>query len=209
MKWFGFGLFVVYAALWIASKDPLGALVALITYALLAALPIAVGAYVCLNAPGWWRGLRGETSEAYHERLEKAGKAAREHHETCRALTFEDYGTSCLVYVIEVGEGRLLCLHGQDYYSFEPCDDDEDPEMNQPRKFPTSIFSLLRDKKKGKVLALYPGSVVVEPVVCNPIKSPRALHGLGIKLEDGEIVVGVTLDAVESAVRSSDASRRS
>jgi hypothetical protein len=123
----------------------------------------------------------------------------REQYRTSRALTFEDHTTSCLVHLIDVGDGRLLCLHGQDYYDFEPHDDE--PDDPKPRRFPTSEFSLLRHTKKRSVLALLPGATVVEPTVCAPlVKQRKVLRELGLRLEDGELISGVSLETVQRAL---------
>ena len=206
-KWLGYGsiagLVVAFAALWMAMRDAVGALLSLIVFVLAGALLFAVAAYFSTNIPSWLRRLRGVTSSGHLERLEKTGEAEREHYQTCRALTFEDVATGSLVHLIDVGDDRVLCLYGQQYFEFEPIDDD--PDVNQSRKFPTSTFSLLRHKKKDEVLAVFPGSAVVEPTLCKPIGSQGRLNDLGIRLKDGEVVDGVAFHAVERAIRANAA----
>jgi hypothetical protein len=208
-KWLGYGsiagLVVTFATLWVITRDLMGAFLGLIVLALAGALLVAIASYFIMNIPSWLRRLRGVTWSDHVAQLEKTGKARREHYQTYRALTFEDLSTSCLVHLIDVGNDSLLCLYGQHYFDFEPIDDD--PELNQARKFPTRTFSLLRHRKKGEVLEVYPESAVVEPTVCEPIRSHRKLIDLGIRLGDGELIRGVSFDAVESAIRA-DARRR-
>src|SRR5262245_40718838 len=145
-KWLGYGvlagLLVTYAVLWFITKDAVGAFVSLMALAVVAAFVGAIAAYVFQNVPS-----------------RDAGE--REVYETRRALSVEDLNTGCLLYVIEIADGRLLCLYGQHYYEFEPIDDD--PQVNQSRTFPTKTFSLLRHKKNQEVLKVSPGLGVVEP----------------------------------------------
>ena len=199
------GFVVAFGALWLMTKDATGAFLSLLVLALAGALFSAVAAYFLSNVPRWLRRLRGVTWADHLEQLENVGEAEREHYETHRALTFEDLNTGCLVHLIDVGDDRLLCLYGQNYFDFEPTDDD--PEINQPRRFPTKTFALLRRKKKGEVLAVFPGAAVVDPIICEPITSPVKLHDLGIKLGDGELVCAIPFHAVEHAMRVKAASK--
>src|SRR5262245_21846910 len=116
-RWLRYGLIgaipVTYGALWLALKDPIGALISLFALAIPAALLLALGVYLVPNLSLWTRRIRGVTPEAYLAQLESTGEATREHYQTHRALTAEDYSTSCLVHFIDIGEGKLLCLHGQ------------------------------------------------------------------------------------------------
>jgi hypothetical protein len=194
------GLPVAFAVLWIILEDWVGALVSLSALSVAGAFVFAIAAYVFLNAPAWLRRFRGVSDLQHVEQLESSGQAQREHYETHRALTFEDFSTSGLVHLIDVGNDRLLCLYGQYYYDFEPSSGG--PEVNQPRKFPTTTFSLLRHKKKNQILGLFPGSTVVEPTRCGPITSPAKLDDHGVRLEDGALLSGISFDAAERAVRA-------
>ena len=193
------GFVVAFGALWLMTKDATGAFLSLIVLALAGALFSAVAAYFLFNIPNWLRRLRGVSWSDQLEQLENVGEAEREHYETHRALTFEDLSTGCLVHLIDVGDDRLLCLYGQSYFDFEPIADD--PEIDQPRRFPTKTFTLLRCKKKGEVLAVFPGAAVVHPILCEPITSQAKLHELGIKLRDGELVSAIPFHVVEHAMR--------
>jgi hypothetical protein len=190
---------VAFGILWALMGDPVGAAWALIVLAIAGALLAAVIVYVVSNAPHWLRWARGITDEQHLAQLEATGKAVRERYRMNRALTFEDLATGCLVHVIDLGDGRLLCLYGQDYYGFEPHHDE--PEDPQPRRFPTTEFSLLRDARSRAVLALTPGTQIVEPTQCAAIAKPNKLHDLGIRLEDGELISGLAFDTVERALR--------
>jgi len=199
------GFVVAFVVLWLMTRDVTGAFLSLIVLVLAGVLFSAVAAYFVTNVPHWLRRLRGVTRSDYLEQLENTGEAEREHYEIHRALTFEDLTSGCLVHLLDVGGGRLLCLHGQNYFDFEPIEDD--PETNQPRSFPTKTFALLRHKKSGEVLAVLPGPTVVDPVICSPITSHTRLHNLGIKLRDGELINAAPFHAVEHALRARTASK--
>ena len=194
------GAALIFAVLWIASGDPVGAVLSLVVIVLGVGLLLAVVGYLVSNARSWWRGVRGLSWQDHLLQMESSGKAVREHYQGLRALTFEDHTCGCLMHLVDIGENRILCLYGQHYYEFEPIDDD--PEDNQPRKFPTTTFSLLRDTRRRDVLDLVPGSIVLEPVVCKPIAEQRQLGDLGVEFEDGQIIAGLTLDAAERALQA-------
>ena len=202
--WLRYGLpaalVAVYGWLWNIVGDPVGALLSLIVLGLGVALVSLVPLYFIVNAPGFLRWLRGISPDDHLKQLEADGKAVRENYRMRRAMTFEDWGTSSIAHLIELDDGRLLCLHGQYYYDFEPIDDD--PEVNQPRRFPTSEFSLLRDARNGTVLMLTPGNEVVAPTVCAPIAKYKKMYELGIRLEDGELITGMSFEAAQKAVQA-------
>jgi hypothetical protein len=195
-----FGLIVVFVALRLLIGDWIGAFWSLAVLVLVSALVLAIVIYFASNAPAWWRRLRGISWEAHLKQLEREGKALREHYQAKRVVTFEDENTGCLVHLLDVGDGRLLCLYGQSYYSFEPTEDD--PDVNQPRKFPTKNFSLLRRKNNGEVLELAPGADVLEPTFCGGVARPQKIYDLGVRFEDGKLVPNVSFEAVEEACRS-------
>jgi len=204
MNWLGYGLLAILIAtfvlLWLALGDLTGAILSLIVLLLGGGLAVAVLGYLISNAPTWFRYLRGVSWDDYLQQLEKTGKALREEYEASRALTVEDHTTGRLMHFVDIGSGRILCLYGQEYYEFEPIDDD--PDWNQSRQFPTETFSLLRRAKNDEVLALFPGSVVLEPTTCDPIVKPQKLIELGFQLIDGEIVSGSSLQAVERVLKT-------
>jgi hypothetical protein len=204
-SWLNYGLpgivVLAFVLLWVAVEDPLGAFLSLVVLALGGGLVVAVFGYLVSNAPAWFRGLRGVSWDDYLKQLEANGEAVREEYYATGALTVEELNTSSLVHFVDIGGGRILCLYGQQHFDFEPIEDD--PEVNQPRQFPTRDFALLRHVKRNEVLCLFPGSGVFEPIVCEPIAKPDHLFNLGFKLRDGEIVTGASLKAVERALKAS------
>ena len=203
-SWLGYGLFatlaVAFVLLWVTLGDPVGAIVSLVVLVLGIGLLIAIVGYFFANAPAWLRRLRGVSWDDHLHQLEAEGKAVREEYRALGALTVEELNTSALVHFIDIGGDKILCLYGQQYFDFEPISDD--PEVNQPRQFPTESFSLLRHAKSGEVLSLFPGSTVVEPIVGDPIVKSAKLFDMGFKLHDGEIVSGTNLAAIERAIEA-------
>ena len=201
------GLFAaaaVFAALWVAVGDFLGALLSFAVLALASLLVIAVFGYFVSNLPGWWRAVRGVSWEDHLARLESDGKAIREGYETTRGIRFEDLSTGCIAHLLDIGDRGVLCLYGQSYFEFEPIDDD--PDVNQPRKFPTRTFSVLRRKSNGEVLALYPGADVFEPTVCGGIVGPE--KALDLKLQDGGIISTKSFEDMEQSCKSAAVAAR-
>lgn len=203
-KWIRYSLLtallVLFGFLWIASGDFVRAVTVLVLLMLVGAFLVAILRDVISEVPRWYRRLSGIPWEDYLNQLETSGDAIRNQYHAHRALTVEDFTTGRLMHFIDIGNGEILFLYGQQYYEFEPIDDD--PDENQPRQFPTETFSLLRHVKKDEVLALFPGRDVLEPAVCAPIVKPKRLLELGFQLTDGEIVSGSNLQAVERALKA-------
>ncbi len=193
-----FFVVVVFGLLWWKLGDPVGALLSLIVLSLGIGLLLAIVSYFAESFPGWLRRVRKVSWEDHVERLEAEGKAARNEYQAIGAVSVEDLNTGSLMHFIDIGEGRILCLFGQYYYEFEPIDDDSD--LNQPRRFPTKQFALLRSVKNDEVLGLFPGPEVFEPIVFDPIVKLEKLFDMGFELKDGEIVTDTSLDAVKRAV---------
>ena len=203
-SWIRYGLLAVLAItfilLWITSGDLVRATTVLVILVLIGAFLVAILGDVISEVPLWYRRFRGIPWKDHLNQLEADGDAIRKEYKASRALTVEDFATGCLMHFIDIGSGRILCLYGQQYYEFEPIDDD--PDVNQARQFPTETFSLLRHAKKDEVLALFPGSVVLEPTICDPIVKPKKLMSLGFQVTDGEIVSGSSLQDVERALKA-------
>jgi hypothetical protein len=194
------GLAVAFIALRMTVGDWVGAFWSLAVLVLASAVVLAVVGFFASNIPDWSRSFRGISWDSHVKKLEESGKALREHYQTGRAATFEDLRTGCLVHLLDLGDRGLLCLYGQQYFDYEPIDDD--PDLNQPRKFPTRSFSLLRRTNNGDVLELSPGPDVFEPTVRGAITRTEHVNSLGIQLKDGEIFPDVSFDSIEAIWRS-------
>lgn len=170
---------------WLSTQYPDGTLpwwtMLLAGLAFLASIPLAV----FLFNTGFIRRLKGQSDRDYLNELLAKGEAVAENYTVHAAISFEDLSTGSQVHLLDIGNDKVLCLYGQYLYDHEPIDDD--PEINQDRKFPTRQFSVVRRLKDAEILVLAPGAEVVEPRrLENPDVKP--LHDLGFKLQDGEIV---------------------
>lgn len=195
---------LVFGVFWYLSGDLEGAakttFMLLVVLGLFAAVILLVVG-ILFSIPGWLRTLRGISYDDHTRDLEERGKARRERFSATRAMTAEDYTISGLAHFLDIGDGRILCLRGQQYYDFEPIEDD--PEVNQDRQFPTRDFEVMFRVRNGEVLDLYPGSQVFEPKLFDPVVEPESLYELGIEFEDGEIVTGLSWEEVEKALAAS------
>lgn len=150
----------------------------------LAGIAAALLSVFLFNA-GFIRRLKGQSDRDYLNELLAKGEAVTEHYTVNAAISFEDLSTGSQAHLLDIGNGNVMCLYGQYLYDYEPIEDD--PEINQDRKFPTRQFSVVRRLKDAEILVLAPGAEVVEPrCLENPDVKP--LHDLGFKLQDGEIV---------------------
>ena len=136
---------------------------------------------------GFIRKLRGISDEQHAENLISNDKAVIEKYTVEQSIVFEDLGTGCTAYLLDVGNNNIVCLYSQDY-GFEPIY--EQPEINQERMFPTEKFSLIRELKKQRILDVTPEGRVVETII---VQTPNIekLFDFGFELEDGEIVKNV------------------
>lgn len=142
---------------------------------------------------GFIRILKNQSDEEYLTELLGKGMAKREEFSVSRAITFEDFNTSCLCHILEIGPEKAICLYGQYLYDYVEIDDD--PELNQERSFPTSEFSIVRKVKNNEIVRLYEGKHVVDEIrAINTDKTK--LRNLGFKLKDGEIINNVDFDKV-------------
>ena len=145
---------------------------------------------------GFLRRIKGQTDEGYIKELCSKNLAVTESYQVSEAITFEDLSTGCLCHLLKVGDRYVLCLYGQYLYEYSEINDD--PELNQDRKFPTSEFSLTRKIKTNEIMQLQIGSIVIDESRLGCVK-PDRLHNLGIKLEDGEVIKGLSFSQIIEA----------
>ncbi|VUD69404.1 hypothetical protein TDB9533_04771 [Thalassocella blandensis] len=134
---------------------------------------------------GFLRLIKGQSDREYIDELLSNNLASMENYVASSALTFEDLSTGCLCHILDVGVGKSICLYGQ--YLYEYTEINDDPELNQCRKFPTSKFSLVRKKKNNEVLDMEIGTDLINEITIENVNI-NELHKLNIKLEDGEII---------------------
>jgi hypothetical protein len=95
---------------------------------------------------------------------------------------FEDEGSH---YFIELEDKSVLYLNGQYLYEYEEIDDD--PELNQPRRFPCTEFAIRRHKKDGYAIEILCGGSVIEPEITFPPFDAEDYRN-NLAPEDGQII---------------------
>jgi hypothetical protein len=76
-------------------------------------------------------------------------------------------------------------------YDYEPISDD--PELNQPRSFPCTEFTVRRHKKDGYVVDIVRGGTVLEPEVMAPAFGNKVWRAKRIP-EDGQVITSASYD---------------
>ena len=103
----------------------------------------------------------------------------------------EDEG---LHYFLDLGGGRTLYLGGQYLYDFEPISDD--PDLNQPRLFPCTQFTIFRHKEERFVLDIQCLGDALEPeLIAPPFNQKDWKQGIP---DDGEILTEETYDTIKA-----------
>jgi len=184
-------LFAYAALIWSVDLVPEG----LMPWGMIVVMPLAIFLAIILFNKGAIRRLFVSDAEYLRKQLEK-GRAEKTTYRVSRALSFEDRRTSCMAHFLELQNRKVICLYGQYLYEYEPIDDD--PEMNQPRRFPTSEFTVVRSLNGDVPLDLKVGSEVIGTKLIEEPDDYRVIADLGFKLEDGKIVENVTFDEVEA-----------
>lgn len=93
-----------------------------------------------------------------------------------RAFQIEEWEDEGTQYMIELANGSVLYLCGQYLDEYEPF---EDGETNQPRRFPCTEFTVLRNKQTGDGLDLVCRGTVLEPeCLAPPFDEKDGKHGL-------------------------------
>jgi hypothetical protein len=95
--------------------------------------------------------------------LEAQGLLESANFRATRAFGVAEVEDEGLHYFIELENGGVLYLSGQYLYDYEPIDDD--PDLNQPRSFPCTEFTIRRHKKEGFVVDIARSGRVIEPEV--------------------------------------------
>jgi hypothetical protein len=144
------------------------------------------------NARGIPLGLK--SPEEHLRELETAGLLDVADFRATRAFRVEELEDEGLHYYIELVDGRILFLSGQYLYDFEPITGD--PELNQPRTFPCSEFSVIRHKTERYVVDIRCRGEVMEPEAVAP-PFGKAVRRRGDVPADGEIIGGQSYDKLK------------
>jgi hypothetical protein len=93
-----------------------------------------------------------------------------------RTFEVQEWEDEGLHYFIELADGRVLYLEGQYLYEYQQISDD--PELNQPRRFPCTDFTVCRHRLEGYVVAIQCRGAVLEPeLVAEPFSTKAWREG--------------------------------
>lgn len=158
---------------------------------------LTVVAVVLFNP--WWANPFGRmTAEELLRRLEAKGLLLSSDFEARRAFGVQEHADEGSRYFLELVDGRVLHLCGQYLYDYEPISDD--PEMNQPRRFPCTAFTLRLHKTEGGVVDLVCRGTVIEPEFIAPPLTKRRQRSISA-LSDGQVLSERRYDALKEEIR--------
>lgn len=100
-----------------------------------------------------------------------------------RAFQIEECEDEGSHYMIELADGSVLYLNGQYLDEYEPF---EDGGQKNPRRFPCTEFTVLRNRQNGEALELVCGGDVLEPECIAPPFDEKD-EKQGLIPEDGRI----------------------
>jgi len=155
-------------------------------------------AQVLFNWPIDWRKVQ-LNQEDYIKDLENRGLLVSTDYQATRAFELEEYEDEGLHYFVELADGTVLYLTGQELYEYGPIEDgDDDPELNQPRRFPCTEFSLRRHRDEKYWIDIQCRGTVIEPEIVEP--HPKLFWQTSP--EDGGIITDQTYDEIKAQLRS-------
>jgi hypothetical protein len=124
-------------------------------------------------------------SEQFIQELEAKGLLITQPLKAIRAFQVEESEDEGLHYFLELEDASVLYLTGQYLYEYEPITDD--PEWNQPRRFPCTDFTLRWHRQQRTIVDIQCRGNPLEPEACC---SPFSLedYRVGNIPEDGQII---------------------
>jgi hypothetical protein len=117
--------------------------------------------------------------------MEEQGLLVSEYYRANRAFEVQEFEDEGPHYFIELENGSVLYLNGQYLYDYAEIEDD--PEVNQPRRFPCTDFTLRRHRDTGAVMDIDCRGSVLD--TASSLATKRVWDYLGDRnFDDGEIV---------------------
>ena len=126
------------------------------------------------------------------EELKAQGMVESAEYSATRAIMVEEYDDEGLFYLLDVGEGRTLCLMGQELYNLEPLTAEVDGE-DRPRQFPNTRFTVSRHRELAYLLDVQCHGEPLEPLKIFPHFIPREFKQ-GLVPVDEQIIREFTFD---------------
>lgn len=177
-----FGMMGVVAGLFeLGPKDPPSWLI--VPVAVVSFFVLLGGAFVLFNVAGSRapRSPRGDSIE----QMEAKGLLVSTDFQARRAFQIEEFEDEGAHYVIELQDGSTLYLNGQYLYDYEPITDD--PELNRPRLFPCTDFTVRRHKASGEGIDILCRGDLIEPEFVAPSFDEMDFKR-GLVPEDGQLI---------------------
>lgn len=189
--WFGMmGLVALLGILgWLESGSPLIVFFGLSVFWFL----LVAGSFVLFNMAGG-RPSNTPSLEDYIRDLKEQGLLLTQDYSATRAFEVEEWEDEGVHYYLELTDGGVLFLTGQYLYDYEPTFDDS--EINQPRYFPCTEFSVLRHKAEGYVVDIVCRGDVLEPELVAPPFDFKDFDN-DLVPEDGQIISDVSYDELK------------
>lgn len=126
--------------------------------------------------------------------LKEKGLLISENFRARRAFQVEEFDDEGSHYFVELEDGSVLYLNGQCLYEYEPITDD--PELNQSRRFPCSLFTVRRHKNNGCLIDIVCSGEVLEPECIAPHFDKSDVKR-GLIPEDGQIFQDKTYEQLK------------
>ena len=143
-----------------------------------------IASLILFNMPGYHPSMPGKTIEEYVAELQEKDMLISEPFTAKRAFQVEEFEDEGSHYYIELADGAVLYLNGQYLYDYEEITDD--PEYNQPRRFPCTQFTIRRHKTEGYVVDIICGGDVLHPEIV-ALSFEESDMKRGLIPEDGQI----------------------
>ena len=89
----------------------------------------------------------GKTPEQRIKEWEASGLVENRTYKALRYFEMNEFEDEGSHYFIELEDKNVLYLNGQYLYDYEEINDEDDPEFNQNKKFPCSIFTIQINKE--------------------------------------------------------------
>ena len=126
----------------------------------------------------------GKSAEEQIADLERQGLLRSETFHATRAFQVDEFEDEGLHYFIELADLTVLYLNGQYLCEYEEITDD--PEFNQPRRFPCTEFTIRRHKNENYVVDIACQGNVLQPECLAPTFGEDVFKA-GAVPEDGQI----------------------
>ncbi|WP_051327573.1 hypothetical protein [Desulfatibacillum aliphaticivorans] len=199
MRLLGAGLFVCFGMMglvvflgnlgWLESGSPLIVFFGISVFMFL----LMAGSFILFNMAGD-RPSNIPSVEDYIRDLKEQGLLLIQDYSATRAFEVEEWEDEGVHYYLELTDGGVLFLTGQYLYDYEPTLDDS--EINQPRYFPCTEFSVLRHGTEGYVVDIVCRGDVLEPEIVAPPFDFKDFDN-DLVPEDGQIISDVSYDELK------------